>query len=260
MQRPESCNICGSNEGEVITTADPKDLLGADLPLYPIIRCGGCGLVYAEGRKDADFLKGLYDEKYYDGRYKGGYTGYVKRREEGVRACATKVEMIRQWVPRKGRILDVGCAAGFFLEAARRAGWEAHGVEHSAYASEEARQQGLEVVTGTLKDAAYPDGHFDAVTFWGVIGHVNDPSGNVREACRALKPGGLILLHTPNEETFSEANKYKGAGWYRAPLQLHFFSEPTLGELLRRNGFERVKNLRARTDSNVEMIGFKGEG
>ena len=257
MQRPESCNLCGSTEGEVVYTADPKDLLGVDLPPYPIVRCGVCGLVYAEGRKDAEFLKGLYDEKYYDGRYKGGYTGYVKRREESVRGFRARVEMIEGLVPRKGRVLDVGCAAGFFLEAARQAGWEVAGVEHSPFSSEEARQHGLDVFTGTLKDAAYPDGHFDAVTFFGVIGHVNDPSGNVREACRALKPGGMILLHTPNQETFSEANKYRGAGWYRAPLQLYFLSEPALGEMLHRSGFERVKNLRPRAESNIEMVGFK---
>ena len=259
MKRPEACNLCGSTDGEVIATADPKDLLGVDLPLYPIIRCGGCGLVYAEGRKDAEFLKGLYDEGYYDGRYKGGYRGYAAQREEGVRKSASKIEVLERFVPSKGRVLDVGCATGLFLEAARQAGWEVQGVEHSPFASEEARHQGLDVFTGTLKDAAYPEGRFDAVTFWGVIGHVNDPSGNVREACRVLKPGGLLFIHTPNEEVFSEANKYKGAGWYRAPLQLYFWSEPTLGELLRRSGFERIQNLRQRTEGNAEMIGFRGK-
>jgi SAM-dependent methyltransferase len=257
MQRPEACNLCGATEGEVIYVADPKDLLGADLPPYPIVRCGGCGLVCAEGRKDADFLKGLYDEGYYSGRFKGGYKGYVERREEQVQKSAPKVETMERFVPRRGRVLDVGCAAGFFLEAARQAGWEACGVEHSPFSSEEARRHGLDARTGTLRDAAWPEGHFDVATFWGVVGHVNDPSGNVREAWRVLRPGGLILLHTPNQEMFSVKNKYAGAGWYRAPLQLYFFSEETLGEMLRRNGFERVQNLRARTDANVEMIGFR---
>ncbi|HEY3079566.1 MAG TPA: hypothetical protein VGM69_06635 [Chloroflexota bacterium] len=55
-------------------------------------------------------------------------------------------------------------------------------------------------------------------------------------------------------ETFPEEKRYAGAGWYRAPLQLYFFSVETLAALLRRNGFARSQNLPARDGSFLEPL------
>ena len=113
-----TCNLCGAVGGRVVHVADPGELLGVALPPYPIVRCGGCGLVYAVGRKDPAFLRGLYDEGYYDGRYRGGYRGYAADREESVRRNAGRVATLGRLRPPPGRVLDVGRALGFFLEAA----------------------------------------------------------------------------------------------------------------------------------------------
>lgn len=84
-----------------------------------------------------------------------------------------------------------------------------------------------------------------------------DPSENAREAFRILRPGGMVFVTTPNQETFSEDQKRAGHGWYRVPLQLYFFTKETIDRLLAAQGFCQRRNLRERHDPFVEMIGFK---
>lgn len=98
-----------------------------------------------------------------------------------------------------GRVLDVGCGVGAFLEGFVPA-WERHGVDISAYARAEARRRGLNVpddYDGTL--AHYPDGHFDLVVMRGVLQHLFNPFDMLRDCVRVVRPGGaLVFLATPN--------------------------------------------------------------
>jgi SAM-dependent methyltransferase len=95
-----------------------------------------------------------------------------------------------------GRILDVGCGFGHLLSAVDTR-WERHGVELSGRAAQLARQYGL-IHHGDLRSAAYPAGYFDVVTMYHVIEHMIDPVSEVREIRRVLRPGGWLLVSTPN--------------------------------------------------------------
>ena len=95
-----------------------------------------------------------------------------------------------------GRLLDVGCGRGFFLSALGPQ-WERHGVEVSSVGAESARAF-AKVHLGELKDAAYPDAYFDAVMCHHVIEHVPDPQAFFTEIRRVLRPGGDLVLATPD--------------------------------------------------------------
>jgi SAM-dependent methyltransferase len=95
-----------------------------------------------------------------------------------------------------GRLLDVGCGLGFFLSGLEPR-WERHGVEISAYAAACAAGH-AEVHSGTLEDAEFPDAHFDAVVMHHVIEHVEQPGELLDEALRVLRPGGWLVLGTPD--------------------------------------------------------------
>ena len=73
-------------------------------------------------------------------------------------------------------MLDVGCATGEFLAAAKARGWEGYGVETSAIAADyAARTYGVQIHVGALDSVPWPAGWFDAVTLWDVIEHVPSP-------------------------------------------------------------------------------------
>ncbi len=98
-----------------------------------------------------------------------------------------------------GRLLEIGCAAGSFLDAATRDGWRPTGVELSKSAATYAREQrGLDVRAGTLSTVDLGNERFDAAVMLDVIEHVYDPAQLLREVHRVLVPGGALLVMTPN--------------------------------------------------------------
>jgi 2-polyprenyl-3-methyl-5-hydroxy-6-metoxy-1,4-benzoquinol methylase len=106
-------------------------------------------------------------------------------------------------LPVHPRLLDVGCALGSMLQEAKTLGWDAVGVETSEFAARYAAEHtGCSVFAGTLEKASFPSESFDVVTLMDVIEHVPEPIGLVAEICRVLRPGGVVLVVTPNFASF----------------------------------------------------------
>lgn len=148
-------------------------------------------------------------------------------------------------VPGGGRLLEIGCACGFLLEAARQRGFEVRGVEMSAWAAQYARQTyGVDVHTGTLESAAVPAESVAVVVMADVIEHLFDPPATLREIRRILAPGGRLLLLTP--DVGSPVARLAGPRWWGL-LDDHYFyfSRRTLRRLLAQEGFavERIRAL-----------------
>ena len=113
-------------------------------------------------------------------------------------------QLIEMTGTRAGRVLDIGCTVGTFLQAAASHGWEAVGVEPNAAAAAHARAQGLTVHDGFFDlELAGRLGQFDAVHLSEVIEHVFDPVDLLRVAARTLKPGGVLIVTTPDFDTIA---------------------------------------------------------
>jgi SAM-dependent methyltransferase len=108
-----------------------------------------------------------------------------------------------------GRFLDVGCGAGGVLGVAQSRGWEAFGQEISDWAVEQARKQGYEIINALLLEAQFPENHFDAVAMFDVLEHLPSPVDYIREVHRILKPGGVLVVETPNIGGFFARYLYK---------------------------------------------------
>jgi SAM-dependent methyltransferase len=100
----------------------------------------------------------------------------------------------------KRSILDVGCGYGYFLELAKSERWEAFGVEIVNAIDRDAPQRAINqnIFYGTLKEAEYPDNHFDAITLWDVLVFVDNPFEEAKECYRVLKEGGIIGIRVRN--------------------------------------------------------------
>lgn len=141
---------------------------------------------------------------------------------------------------RNGRLLDVGCGSGEWLLAMRARGWEVEGVDFDKDAVNAAEQRGLAVQLGSLEDLRYQDNLFDAITLNHVIEHVPDPVRTMRECLRILKPGGQVVLFTPNGASLSHyifKDSWRGL---EPPRHLHIFTPQSMELLLNHAGFRKV--------------------
>jgi ubiquinone/menaquinone biosynthesis C-methylase UbiE len=139
-----------------------------------------------------------------------------------------------------GRVLDIGCGIGAFLERFDSRRWEKYGVDVSDFAIQQARSKGIRV-NEPSQAYDFPDAHFDLIVLRGSIQHMTDPDGNIKECRRLLKPSGfLVYLSTPNINSpyyrryhtlpvFAEGHKY------------FFPSDTILTEKLAKGGFKVLK-------------------
>lgn len=145
----------------------------------------------------------------------------------------------------KGRLLDVGCGSGVFLARMRGLGWEVEGVEPDRETVKVAREQfGLSIHEGTLAEAGFPDDTFDAITMNHVIEHVWDPISTLQECRRVLKPGGKLVLITPNIESLGHRLFREAWRGHEVPRHLYLFSPRTLRTCAEQAG---LKVLQLRT-------------
>ena len=193
-----------------------------------------CGIVYTDAINGAEAGSDLYGEQYYS------FWG-IGDANSPARINKTKsFDKWLGWIERyraPGKLLDVGCAAGFLLDTAQKRGWEPFGVEVSPFASAIAKERfGDKVFTGLLADAAFAPGTFDAVTGFDVIEHMAAPIEFLREAARVLKPGGIIALSTADSASASCA--IMGKSWPHFKTEhLCYFSPKTIAGALQQCGF-----------------------
>lgn len=142
---------------------------------------------------------------------------------------------------RGARLLDVGCGGGIMMENMKRIGWETEGVDFDESAVRAANSRGLSAHIGRLEDQKINSDHFDAVTMSHVVEHLPDPLTTLKEAYRILKPGGELILITPN--SLSMGRRLYGINWFPLdpPRHLYIFKPEILEEMAKRAGFSSVK-------------------
>lgn len=139
-----------------------------------------------------------------------------------------------------GRLLDVGCGSGEWLAKMSGLGWQVEGIDFDENAVAVARQRGLDVRCGTLERQNFLSGVFDAVTLNHVIEHLPDPQNTILECVRILKPGGRLVIFTPNSSSLGHKVFRQDWRGLEPPRHLHLFSVQSLRFLLEESGFKNV--------------------
>ncbi len=227
------CNLCGSEQRQPYC---PENGLG-------LVQCQNCALVYVSPRPDANELYALYGETYFHNNESGvvGYADYIKDETNIRRTANRRMTFIERFV-QVGKLLDVGCAVGFFMDEARRRGWQVEGLDVSSFAVDYASEHfGLDAQHGTLTDLSFEPGAYDLVTLWDVIEHVPDPKAYIHRAAELLRAGGVVTLATPDVDSLPA--KMAGRRWVGYKLSeehIYYFSIKTLRQMLEDAGLEVV--------------------
>jgi 2-polyprenyl-3-methyl-5-hydroxy-6-metoxy-1,4-benzoquinol methylase len=233
--REVACLFCGTSDEELRFRDGP----------FRVVRCRRCGLTYVTPRLPKERLHQMYQEEYWSsGRAKDfGYTQYLAEAPLYLRTYRLRSKLIAAHRPQPGRVLDVGCAAGFFLRVMADLGWSTTGLEISDKMCEYARGTLAlpDVRRGDLLSVPVEPASFDVVTLWDVIEHLEDPPTHLRAARAALRDDGLLVIETQN--VASGFARLMGRRWqhFKHEEHLYHFDPATLERLLRDAGLRIVQ-------------------
>lgn len=238
------CVVCGEAGFRVVVRGwGTKLRAGAEpsSPLYActnrghgsfdrVVECVGCHLRTLHPLPPAAAVDAAYREV-----EDLDYLGIEPQRVVAFRRLA---ERLARWVRPPGRLLDVGCYTGLFVQAALDTGWDAFGMEPSRWASDLAqRRLPSRVTAGFLREDAFAPDSFDVITSWDVIEHVTDPLGDLQRMVRLLRPGGWLFLSTMRSD--APVVRLLGRYWpWYMEMHRYYFTPRTLRWLLERCGLD----------------------
>lgn len=214
------CPLCGSKKIEIL----PK-FNGAKLA-----SCNECSFVFSERIPTGSELDQFYCKDY-------EVTSFLSKI-----TIARYNELLDQFEKyrKTGRILDVGSGHGFFLETAKKRGWEVYGSDYAPGCVKLCETKGIKMHSGTMTKNAYGSEMFDVITSFEVLEHVYSPNEELGYLNAFLRKGGIMYVTTPN---FNSVLRYRLGEQYDVinyPEHLTYFTNKTLVKAFENNGFEKL--------------------
>lgn len=230
-----------------------------------VVRCPDCGVGRAMVKNFDPSL--VYTDAYFQGECEGAYVDYLGSESVLRREFASQVRALDRRIATRGKVLEIGCAYGFFLQEATQHGFQAFGVEMARAAVDYCHASGLTAIEqGPLtRDYLERHGPFDAIVMLDVIEHVDDVAGMINMAAAYVRRGGVALITTGDWGSLFA--RLTGASWRHVapPLHLWYFTRASLERLFARAGFElshlshpwKVVPLSLAMSQAATMIGLK---
>lgn len=224
--------------------------------LFTLQQCDSCGHLHIPAAFTPEELGRLYTGYYPRGDFvlesfnaeqeRHGFWSWL----DGDRGSAFR------WVPRDVRVLDIGCGVGQTLAYHRNRGCEAVGIEADANVQPIAARYGLDIHQGIFDGTQFESGSFDYVTLDQVAEHVPDPHALMQGVARVLKPGGKVIVTTPNPNSLG-ARLY-GRHWlnWHVPYHLQFYTRESL-EIVARGAGLSVIHCETMTASNWQYYQWR---
>ncbi|MGH7275115.1 MAG: class I SAM-dependent methyltransferase [Nitrospiria bacterium] len=225
MSEGVQCPVCESH--------DPINLFQVNGHRY--VRCIKCKLIFLNRDINSEDAHVVYRTDAYQ-QLQTHHSLYF--REAIFKRSLDEIEGVQN----PGRVLDVGCGDGMFLNLAEKHGWETYGVEISPTAYEHAKTvlQGT-VIRGDLRQGHFPDSFFDVVTVYNVLDHLHSPLDELLEIYRILKASGLLVLRVPNAQF--HVNLLRILRFLESQLVFHLycFTLKTIKHLLEVAGYGQIE-------------------
>ncbi len=256
-----NCSLCRSCEADVIYERLAPQRFGDPKPLFGLIRCKACGLVYLSPCPEPSEMQSYYPPSYYftlsPGPVLPPSKGCLRALYDslspsfGLRRIESKLAIVRRYFGEtRGRVLDIGVGDGDFLDHLGRLGWRVEGTDFSAEAARLAstRLGGITVRVGSIEELDLEHEQFDLITLWDVLEHLYNPLDALRRIHSLLKPGGLLIISVPNFASLESRLLGRSWGHLDVPRHLTHFTSDSLAKMLESSGF---RELRLTTSYNI---------
>jgi SAM-dependent methyltransferase len=239
--------MCGSSKGTVI--ANGKDYLHKTSDqTYQFFECAECQHLYLNPRPKLEEISRLYPSDYvtFTEAFKGEQNFLAKIKDA---VLVRRFKSLGETLPKDMKLLDVGCGDAQFLLALRRQFPDAQldGLDRhfTPTLSDQLRAERIGTIQGIIETAALAENEYDVITMNQLIEHVWDVNLVLERTRRALKPGGVLAIETPNRQGW-DRRFFKGGAWggYYWPRHLNLFSRPHLAQFAKAKGMRVVQSVR----------------
>ncbi len=238
------CNTCQSESFSKILTKE-----SSQKETFTIVKCNSCGLVQVNPQPDFEEVLKYYSNEYFTKRSDRGYDNYYS---EKIKSEIERVFMLNlkdldffDWESSLGNSkssIDIGCAAGYFVQFLKGRGWDSSGIEIAEGPATFGRKTlGLNIYQ---EDFLSWDPHlqntFDLITLWASIEHLHKPKETLEKIYKHLKPDGRMILSTCR---YGLQAKLNGISWryLNVPEHLYYYSLEGILTLCSQLGFESKK-------------------
>ncbi|HEY9713595.1 MAG TPA: class I SAM-dependent methyltransferase, partial [Chroococcales cyanobacterium] len=192
-----------------------------DVPTWTIARCKGCTVETVYPRPSIQQIERYYANQTEPNEYEQQY--YVRVPETKLKGFEDLARRLTSLNKKPGRLLEIGCAAGWLLERARRQGWDVQGLEASpkfhSFATGELK---LPVTLGTISSVDTDRlGTFDTIVMFDVLEHLHDPVSDLAKIRKLLKPDGRLVVATCAIDSFFA--RFYGLAWRQLVVSHTFY-------------------------------------
>lgn len=246
---------CKPNDLPILTG---RDRISGITGTFDIVCCGHCGLLRTDPRPSPDTIGAFYPDDY--GPY-GSVTSsdiVVNSARPWKRVVGLSVQNIPDVAP--GRMLELGCASGNYMERMRQLGWDVEGIEFSSSAAATARERGFNVTDGAVENAENPIAKYNIIVAWMVLEHLHQPTHVLKRLLDWVEPDGHLVFSVPDSGAIER--RVFGDAYYalHLPNHLYHYSPQTIQKVLNASGWEAVRFFwQPNSNSLIRSIEYKFE-
>ncbi len=236
MESVSECPLCKSKKRRKIYDSNIGDFSSQDFHItdsqygktWDFYKCENCGFYYSDPTSSSELLVKIYGSVK-DPDYESEKVG----REDNFKRI---LKRILKYKPEKGKLLDVGAATGIFMNLAKEKGFGVEGIEPSKWAVDTAKKEyGIDIYNTELFSYK-TDKKYDIIVFLDLIEHLKTPLEGLKKANDLLKEEGLLVIVTPDVESFL-SKILKRKWWHFRPPHINFFTKSSIKYALDKTGF-----------------------
>ena len=221
-----------------------------------ILKCQECGHVFADLHLNDEELFEFYSENYFFG---DEYSDYLADKRIFKRNFKLRLKVLQTFLDpiRHKRLLEIGCAYGFFLDVVKDQFDTVLGIDITEDGVLYARDQlKLNVINADLLKHGFGDQKFDVVCMWDTIEHLHSPHLYLEKMSRHIGSGSLIAITTGDIESMNARIRREKWRLIHPPTHLHYFSKKALGRMLNNNGFDIMYNRYCGFYRSIDNIAY----
>ena len=245
MKYIKYCPICSSESFECHIKSKDFSVSKED---FSIVKCLECNFHFTNPRPSDKELSKYYISDHYIS-HNNSRNNLFEKAYQLVRkiSISMKYSLVSKFF-NSGRVLDIGCGTGDFLQKCSEKKWRTQGIEPSEIARKQAiKNYNLDVDEDT--DLKKLKGEFDIITMWHVLEHVTELNSTISEIKRLLSKDGKTVIAVPNLESFDSSYYKKYWAAYDLPIHLYHFSKDSIIKLFENHGFSLIKTKGMKFDS-----------